>query len=82
MKTLLIALVLLCASTASAQWGGYVPIEQSRSYNAYRGPLYAYPYYGRVRGYGGIDPYGPPMPRMHMHYIESSRGTVYQGFSW
>lgn len=42
-----VAVFLLCASSASAQWS-YVPIEQSRSYNAYRGPYNGgYPMYPR-----------------------------------
>ncbi len=87
MKPLLIALCLLC-STASAQWPGYVPIEQSRSYNAYRGPYYGgYGYYGRVYprarygGYGYGGGYGGPQP-LRLHYMQSSSGEVYNGFSY
>jgi hypothetical protein len=83
MKPLITALIIaLCVSSASA-WD-YIPIEQSRSYNAYRGPVWGYPAYPRYygRGYGGyaVPRPLPPIQYHEMHNFQT--GQTWQGYSW
>jgi hypothetical protein len=76
-----VAIALLCVSTASA-WD-YIPIEQSRSYNAYRGPYYGGYYYPRPVYVGPAYPRYGAMPPLRIHESYNYRtGETWQGFSW
>ena len=55
MKGIRCALVEACVASSASAWD-YVPIEQSRSYNAYRGPYWG-GYYPRPMGY--VRPIAP-----------------------
>lgn len=83
MKPFLASLILvLCVSTASA-WQ-YVPIEQSYSYNAYRGGAWGYGYRPAYRGYyGGGYGGGYAVPPLRMHsFSNTATGETWSGFSW
>ncbi len=90
MRTLIFILVALCAPLASAQvWNGsFVPVEETHSYNAYRGPynggypMVVYPRY--YRGYGRYyydAPVVVPPPTIHVQgrpWLEySSQRSIY-----